>query len=40
VAEHRYTGDIDRAANTLLNDFRIGKLGAISLELPPVVVES
>jgi ribosome biogenesis GTPase A len=37
VAKHRYTGDIDRAANTLLNDFRIGKLGPISLELPPVV---
>jgi ribosome biogenesis GTPase A len=35
LADARYTGDIDRAANTLLNDFRIGKLGPIALELPP-----
>jgi ribosome biogenesis GTPase A len=35
LAQQRYTGDHDRAANTLLNDFRIGKLGPIGLELPP-----
>jgi ribosome biogenesis GTPase A len=35
LAEARFTSDKDRAANTLLNDFRIGKLGAIALELPP-----
>jgi ribosome biogenesis GTPase A len=35
LADGRYTGDIDRAANTLLNDFRIGKLGQIALEWPP-----
>jgi ribosome biogenesis GTPase A len=35
LADIRYTGDIDRAANTLLNDFRIGKLGPIALEFPP-----
>lgn len=35
VAEQRYTGDVERAANSLLNDFRIGKLGPIALELPP-----
>ncbi|MFM2431253.1 MAG: hypothetical protein RLZZ511_2466 [Cyanobacteriota bacterium] len=35
LAQHRYTGDIDRAANSLLNDFRIGKLGPIALEHPP-----
>jgi ribosome biogenesis GTPase A len=35
LSAHRFQGNIDRAANTLLNDFRIGKLGSISLELPP-----
>lgn len=35
LAKQRYTGDHDRAANTLLNDFRTGKLGPIALELPP-----
>ncbi len=35
LAKHRYTGDGDRAANALLNDFRTGKLGPIALELPP-----
>jgi ribosome biogenesis GTPase A len=36
LARARFTADSDRAANTLLNDFRIGKLGPIALELPPL----
>jgi ribosome biogenesis GTPase A len=40
LAQHRYTGDVDRTANTLLNDFRIGKLGAISLDLPPMLQDA
>ncbi|MBE9028354.1 ribosome biogenesis GTPase YlqF [filamentous cyanobacterium LEGE 11480] len=36
VSQQRYTGDSDRAANALLNDYRIGRLGSIALELPPV----
>jgi ribosome biogenesis GTPase A len=35
LAEHRYQGDRERAARQLLNDFRKGLLGTISLELPP-----
>jgi ribosome biogenesis GTPase A len=36
LAATRYQGDRQRTAQTLLNDFRIGKLGPIALELPPV----
>ncbi|TAF49360.1 MAG: ribosome biogenesis GTPase YlqF [Oscillatoriales cyanobacterium] len=35
LAHHRYSGDIERAARQLLNDFRTGKLGTMPLELPP-----
>ncbi|MEH2402648.1 ribosome biogenesis GTPase YlqF [Nostoc sp.] len=35
LAEHRYKGDIERAARQLLTDFRKGLLGEMSLELPP-----
>ena len=35
LAEHRYKGDIERAARQLLTDFRKGLLGELSLELPP-----
>jgi ribosome biogenesis GTPase A len=35
LADHRYQGDVERAARQLLNDFRKGHLGAIALELPP-----
>ena len=31
----KYQGSKERAANLVLNDFRIGRLGAIALELPP-----
>lgn len=31
----KYQGDKERAANLILNDFRIGKLGSIALEFPP-----
>ena len=34
----KYQGSKERAANLVLNDFRIGRLGAIALELPPSVV--
>jgi len=34
LAEHRFTGDIERAAVTLLKDFRMGKLGRACIELP------
>jgi ribosome biogenesis GTPase A len=34
--EDRYRGDVERIANLVLNDFRTGLLGAISLELPPI----
>lgn len=34
LAEHRYQGDVERAARQLLNDFRVGQLGAIALEMP------
>jgi ribosome biogenesis GTPase A len=35
LAEHRYKGDLERAARQLLTDFRKGLLGTIHLELPP-----
>ncbi len=35
VAEERYQGDRERAARTLLNDYRIGHLGPLPLEWPP-----
>ncbi|MDZ8055642.1 MAG: ribosome biogenesis GTPase YlqF [Aulosira sp. ZfuVER01] len=35
LAEHRYTGDVERAARQLLTDYRKGLLGDIPLELPP-----
>ncbi len=36
LAEQRYKGDSERTARQILNDFRKGQLGAISLEWPPV----
>lgn len=36
LANERFQGNVDRAVKTLLNDFRVGKLGAIALELPPL----
>jgi len=35
LAAHRYQNDVERTARQLLNDFRVGQLGAISLEYPP-----
>ncbi|MBE9007343.1 ribosome biogenesis GTPase YlqF [Fortiea sp. LEGE XX443] len=35
LAEHRYTGDVERTARKLLTDYRKGLLGTIPLELPP-----
>ncbi|WP_193199282.1 ribosome biogenesis GTPase YlqF [Nostoc sp. MG11] len=35
LAEHRYKGDVERAARQLLTDFRKGLLGILPLELPP-----
>lgn len=35
LAAHRYQNDVERAARQLLNDFRVGQLGAIALEYPP-----
>jgi ribosome biogenesis GTPase A len=35
LAEHRYTGDVERAARQMITDFRKGLLGLIPLELPP-----
>jgi ribosome biogenesis GTPase A len=35
LAEFRYQNDVERAARQLLNDFRVGQLGAIALEMPP-----
>ncbi|MBK1986302.1 ribosome biogenesis GTPase YlqF [Sphaerospermopsis aphanizomenoides BCCUSP55] len=35
LAEHRYKGDVERAARTLITDFRKGLLGNIPLEIPP-----
>ena len=34
LADHRFTGDVDRAAMQLLKDFRSGLLGRACLELP------
>jgi ribosome biogenesis GTPase A len=36
LAEHRYKGDVERAARTLITDFRKGLLGNIPLEIPPL----
>ena len=35
LAAERYQHDVERTARQLLNDFRVGQLGAIALELPP-----
>lgn len=35
LAEQKYQGDAERAARQILNDFRKGLLGALTLELPP-----
>ncbi|MEG4944151.1 ribosome biogenesis GTPase YlqF [Microcoleus sp. F4-D5] len=35
VAKDRYKGDVERTARQLLNDFRTGVLGKLTLELPP-----
>ncbi|MGF1489761.1 MAG: ribosome biogenesis GTPase YlqF [Prochloraceae cyanobacterium] len=35
LGQQNYQGDIERAANQLLNDFRKGSLGNIPLEFPP-----
>jgi len=35
LAAHRYQNDLERTARQLLNDFRVGQLGAIALEYPP-----
>ncbi|MBD2458498.1 ribosome biogenesis GTPase YlqF [Nostoc sp. FACHB-87] len=37
LAEHRYNGDVERAARQLFTDYRKGLLGTIPLELPPKV---
>jgi ribosome biogenesis GTPase A len=34
LAEHRYKGDVERAARQMITDFRKGFLGNIPLELP------
>ncbi|MEA5619211.1 ribosome biogenesis GTPase YlqF [Cronbergia sp. UHCC 0137] len=34
LAEHRYTGDVERAARQMITDFRKGLLGTIPLEVP------
>jgi ribosome biogenesis GTPase A len=34
LASYRYQNDVERSARQLLNDFRIGQLGAIALEYP------
>mmetsp|Transcript_19205 Transcript_19205/g.31427 ORF Transcript_19205/g.31427 Transcript_19205/m.31427 type:complete len:416 (+) Transcript_19205:100-1347(+) len=36
LAKLRHLGDVNRTARELLNDFRIGLIGPMSLELPPV----
>ncbi|MEO1296574.1 MAG: ribosome biogenesis GTPase YlqF [Cyanobacteria bacterium J06636_16] len=38
VAAARYQGDQERAARSLLRDYRIGNLGTLPLEWPPVIV--
>jgi ribosome biogenesis GTPase A len=35
LAEQKYQNDVERTARQILNDFRKGVLGSISLELPP-----
>lgn len=35
VAEQQHQGDVERTARQLLNDFRRGDLGKLSLEFPP-----
>lgn len=35
LGAQRYQNDVERAARQLLNDFRVGNLGAIALEYPP-----
>jgi ribosome biogenesis GTPase A len=35
LATAQYNGDLERTANQLLNDFRKGLLGKLSLEMPP-----
>lgn len=37
LAAHRYQNDVERSARQLLNDFRVGQLGAIALEFPPAL---
>jgi len=37
LADRRFTGDVERAAQQLLKDFRTGRLGRVCLELPPQV---
>jgi ribosome biogenesis GTPase A len=39
LGDLRYQGDPERAARQMLNDFRKGNLGRISLELPPAIKE-
>jgi ribosome biogenesis GTPase A len=36
LAEHRYKGDVERAARQMITDFRKGHLGSIPLELPQI----
>ncbi|MGK7878043.1 MAG: ribosome biogenesis GTPase YlqF [Xenococcaceae cyanobacterium] len=36
LGDSRYSGDVERAALQLLNDFRKGLMGAIPLEFPPI----
>src|SRR4028118_2350353 len=40
LAGDRHQGNVERTARQLLNDFRKGLLGAISLELPPTQIKS
>lgn len=37
VADTRYQGDCERAARSLLRDYRVGNLGNLPLEWPPMV---
>ena len=34
LADHRFTGDVERAATTLLKDFRSGLIGPLCIEFP------
>jgi ribosome biogenesis GTPase A len=38
LADHRYQGDIERTARSLLRDYRVGYLGKLPLEWPPETV--